>query len=141
MIMPVVESTANIEGLAPVDMLAQLGVSAPNLQWNLYRDMLIHGDELTYGFSGEKGSPSMIIVTSPEDEVLEELQNDYRVLDVGSLYRRLLKHLESEITKSKDQTADVIVGIEYDKSSKRPEIIAILREIDDGYDGLLNSKS
>ena len=132
MVMPVVDAVATVQGVEPPTILAALGAPAPNLMWNLYRDMLLHNDELMFGAVGGRGIATGIGVTFEGEKYPDIFKTDYRFLDIGHLYRQLLEYLDEQSDNaSKDKVVKIVSGIEYDTATTDPAVRAILAEVAD----------
>lgn len=110
MVMPVVDTVATVQGVQPPAILKSLGAPAPNLMWNLYRDMLLHNDELMFGAVEGWGIPTGIGITFEGEKYPEIFETDYRLLDIGHLYRELLTYLDDQEAKAPANKTIRIVG-------------------------------
>lgn len=134
-IVPVIEIVARAQGIGIDDLLSRLGVPAPNLMWNLYRDVLSHNDRwmnvkigakyiepsIWISLGGTVGSINMHIVNH---------RTGTHTLNVGTLYHDLLEYLEREIEAAdEDKKIDIIAGIEYLEGTEREEVQRIITEV------------
>ena len=116
-LMPVVDALSTVEGVEPEVLLERLNtLSAPNLTWSLYRDLLLHNDELGFGAVDDYGVPAMIIISGDSAPLPDILRDDPRHLDVwGQLYKGLVDYLDDAVQRasSKKETRQLIKGIKY----------------------------
>lgn len=135
MIMPSVETIARAKGIGPTALLLALHVPAPNLMWNLYRDMLIHNDEWVIAKVGQKTiRPQIWITMSESSEVVNMHTVNHHTgthtLNVGNLYYDLVKYLNEEIKNApKEKTIQIINGVEYLETTTDKEVNLIINEI------------
>lgn len=130
-LMPIVETVAASEGREPQSLLADLGLGAPHVAWNLYRDIFLHNDELAIAAVGSLGIQSGIIFTPPDDEDLaDKLTADGLNFDPFRTYRRLVGYLDTKLKAlEENKEVDIIESIEYDLDSTNPEVQKIVEEI------------
>ncbi len=137
-VMPVLESVANVEGLSPQELLVELGIGAPYLTWSLYRDGFIHNDEFivaTYIHDGKTlGVPSGIIFTheSDDQDTADMLARDGRMFDPVRTTRKLVAYLDEKIKALSDNVnIEIIDQIRFNPltSTTQQEVKMIVRDI------------
>lgn len=134
MIMPSIETIARAQGIGPGTLLGLLKVPAPNLIWNLYRDVLTHNEEWVKAKIGQKTiRPSIWISMSGSDGTINmHIVNPHsgtHTLNIGILYYDLIGHLDQEIKSApKDKIIKIIDGIEYIESTQNQEVQLIIGE-------------
>jgi hypothetical protein len=134
MTMPSIETVARAQGVGPVTILGRLGVPAPSLIWNLYRDTLSHNDSwMRAKVDGKWISPQLLVSLGPSSADLNmHLVNHHtstHTLDIGELCYDLIEYLKKEIETAVDKEIEVISGIEYLGDSKKSAVTQIIAEI------------
>lgn len=135
MIMPSIETLARAKSMGPAMLLFFLSVPAPNLIWNLYRDMLTHNDRWVRAKIGEKLiKPQIWVSMDGSNGVVNMHIVDHHTgthtLNVGVLYYDLVKYLDEEIKNtSEDKIIQIINGIEYEEQTPNEEVRLIISEV------------
>jgi len=132
-IMPIIEAVATSEGRQPQLLLEDLGIGAPHVIWNLYRDIFLHNDEFVVAAVGKLGVPSGIIFTYPEDnkELSDTLAKDGLNFDPFRTQRELISYLTGKIDSSDEKSqVDIIGAVEYEEVSNNQEVVNIVSEIE-----------
>ena len=131
MLMPIIDALATLEGIEPEELFGKMkGVPHPNLMWTLYRDSLLHNDELPLGAIDKEGIPGGILISPDDNDYPEILTKDPRNLDVGLLYRSMVKYLDEAISKADpNETRKVIDVVEYDPNATDKKVKLVISEI------------
>lgn len=110
MLMPIVESIAEVVGEKPWEFLENhLDVTTPSLAWQMFRHSLSHGDLMRHAeWQGKKVGWGIDLTGTGHIIKAGQLH-----LDMKYLYEKLVDYLKNEIAKNDQTIVDVKVGVIY----------------------------
>ena len=110
MLMPIVESIAEVVDERPLDFLDNhLDVTTPNLAWQMFRHSLSHGDLMRRAeWQGKKVGWGIDLTGTGHI-----IQSGQLHLDMKYLYEKLVVYLKTEIAKNDQTLVDIKVGVIY----------------------------
>ena len=114
-IMPVIETVANTLKTKPENVLKEIGIETPFLVWDMFRNSLLHGDQINSAqYSGNK------IIWGISIENFECLSRKGLIhFDADDILIKLKSFIISEIKKNDETIINIPVTIEYTNPSQK----------------------
>jgi hypothetical protein len=110
------------------NVLKDLGVPYPRIAWKLFRDCLIHGDELVAVIHDESSKYAGWEINLDAGHTKEPLKNR---IDVAKIYENLLVYLDKQIALAND-TNELCLGairITEEQQQERPGLRQEVQEL------------